>query len=423
VSGACTIAADSGAVRAMLGSVSCNTQDLAHRGYEALTGGAAFQSGLTVVLTIYVALVGYRLLFASEGARLADAPRMALKIGVVLALVGSWGLFETLVFDVAAKAPAQIAELIALGGAGGSGEHHEAPDPIGRLQVAYDQLAKSAAAFGASAAADSQAGAQANAQAASQPPPQPALSPTSVDTPADPATAKAEAAARSGVAARALTAAGGAVLTVDAGLVAVAVLVVGVLTAIGPIFITLFLFRQTRGFFEGWVRAMVAAALGSLGGWALILLMLGALEPWLVILAQQRQLKTLDPSVAMTAASIVFVFTVAQFALVAAGAVVSFGFRLPSDQPALAGGAAAGAASAEAYQPPIEMMSRTGLLADQLRRFDSVFEARTRVSATASGAGSMRLAAAGGPAPTWSDGDERRSGRMRDFRDRRGERR
>jgi type IV secretion system protein VirB6 len=404
----------------MLGSVSCNTQDLAHRGYEALTGGAAFQSGLTVVLTIYVALVGYRLLFASEGARLADAPRMALKIGVVLALVGSWGLFETLVFDVAAKAPVQIAELIALGSAGGSGEHRDAPDPVGRLQVAYDQLAKSAAAFGASAAANSQTASQAPV---AQPAPSPTPSAMGVDAPPDAATAKAEAAARSAVAARALTAAGGAVLTVDAGLIAVTALVVGVLTAIGPIFVTLFLFRQTRGFFEGWVRALVAAALGSLGGWALILLMLGALEPWLVILAQQRQLKVFDPSVAMTAASIVFVFTVAQLALVAAGAVVSFGFRLTFDQPLGAGGSATSTAGPDAYQPPIEMMSRTGLLADQLRRFDSVFEARTRAGATAAGAGSMRLAAVGAPAPIWPGDDERRSSRMRDFRDRRGDRR
>jgi type IV secretion system protein VirB6 len=89
VSGPCSIPPDTGAVRAVIAAVDCNTRDFAHQGYVTLTGGETFQTGLTLVLTIYVALVGYRLLFASQGAQLTDAPRMALKIGAVLALVSS----------------------------------------------------------------------------------------------------------------------------------------------------------------------------------------------------------------------------------------------------------------------------------------------------------------------------------------------
>ena len=48
--------------------------------------------------------IGYRLLFG-EGARLTDAPMIALKIGAVLALVTNWSLFQTLVFDLAERAP------------------------------------------------------------------------------------------------------------------------------------------------------------------------------------------------------------------------------------------------------------------------------------------------------------------------------
>ena len=102
------------------------------------------------------------------------------------------------------------------------------------------------------------------------------------------------------------------------------------LGAVGPIFIVLFLFRQTRGFFAGWVRAMAAAALVSAGTWTLILLMLRVLEPWLVTLAQQRELKALDPRTAMTAASIVEVFTAAQIGMVLLAAGVAFAFRLGS---------------------------------------------------------------------------------------------
>ena len=92
MNGVCTIPADTGAVRAVLFAVECNTRDFAHQGYVALTGGEAFQSGLTLALTIYVALVGYRLLFAPEGARLTDAPRMALKVGAVARSSSPWSL-------------------------------------------------------------------------------------------------------------------------------------------------------------------------------------------------------------------------------------------------------------------------------------------------------------------------------------------
>jgi len=417
MSGACTIAADAGAVRAMLGAVGCNTRDFAHRGFEALTGGQAFQSGLTAVLTVYVALIGYRLLFAPDGARLSDGPRMALKIGAVLALITSWSLFETLVFDVAAKAPAEIAELISLGQ---GGDRQDLADPVGRLQVAYDQLSVSAFAFGATAAASAQGAAQSGPPTVA-----PLAIPASTEADGGKAEAAARLAARQQAAARALTAASGAVLTVDAGMLAVTALLVGVLSAIGPIFITLFLFRQTRGFFEGWVRALTAAALASMSAWVLILLMLNVLEPWLVSLAQQRELKQLDASTAMTAASIVFVFTSAQLAMAASGAVVAFGFRLGSEPRAPSGaavnGSSAGAAEAG---PPVEMLSRPGLLADQLRRFDQVFESRSRSAAAGAAASSMRLVASDpSVTPGRLDSGYRRSELSRDHLGRREDRR
>jgi type IV secretion system protein VirB6 len=416
VSGGCDIAADAGAVRALVGSVDCNTHDFVHRGYEALTGGQGFQTSLTLVLTIYVALVGYRLLFAADGARLTDGPLMALKIGAVLALVTSWSLFETLVFDVAAKAPADIAEVIALGDAH---SHRNAPDPIGGLQVAYDQLIASASAFGAGRT-DSQAASAAAPPAAAQPPAPDASADGSPDATAD----DGGAALRRAGAARALTAAAGAVLLADAGLVAAANLVVSVITAVGPIFVILFLFRQTRGFFEGWVRALIAAALGTMSAWTLILLMLRVLDPWLIALAQQRELKDLEPNTAMTAASIVLVFTAAQLATVAAGAVVAFGFRLPSE-PRLAAIRADGASAPQPAGEPAsaEMLSRAALLADQLRRFDSVFENRRRAEAAGAASGSMRLVAAAPSADLVRlDDGYRRSDLSRDRLSRRGDR-
>jgi type IV secretion system protein VirB6 len=353
----CPVHPDAGVVRAVLGSVDCGTRDFAHRGYELLTGGAAFQAGLTAILTIYVALVGWRMLFASDGARLADGPRMALKVGAVLALVSSWNLFEVLVFDVAAKAPDEIAALIA--------PTHGRPDPVGDLQVAWDQLTASSAAFASSAA------------------PNPAtLTPQQPQTQPDAPMRKA--------AAESLATAAQSVLTLHAGLVAAADLAVGVLTAVGPIFVVLLLLRETRGFFEGWVRTLAAAALISLTAWTLILLMGVVLRPWLIELARQREASDLDPNTGMTAAGLVFVFGAGQIALAVGAAVIAFGFRLWAPWRLVTREGRAAPAPAAATPPPA-MISRPSLLADQMRRLDVMTAERTRASEVAAGVSRLRV--------------------------------
>jgi type IV secretion system protein VirB6 len=231
------------------------------------------------------------MLFASGGARLSDAPGIALKIGAILALVTSWATFQTLVFDLAAHAPGEIAGAVAapLQANGGS----LAADPLGGLQAAYDQLTQSAIAFG------KQAG-------------------PNVKSYSSPAAAAAET----------LSAAAGVLFMTTAGVIAAATLAIGVLTAVGPVFIALFLIPATRGLFVGWVRALAAAAFAPLMSWLVVILMLSVLEPWLVSLAQQRLAGALDPQTAMSAASLVFVFGAGQVALLIAAGVVAFGFRL-----------------------------------------------------------------------------------------------
>src|SRR5258708_37520211 len=107
---ACSSLVGEGVIRGVLGAVDCQTRAFAEAGYSSLTSASSgFQIALTALLTIYVALVGYRMLFASGGAKLSDAPGIALTIGAILALATSWATFQTLVFDVAAKVPHAIA--------------------------------------------------------------------------------------------------------------------------------------------------------------------------------------------------------------------------------------------------------------------------------------------------------------------------
>ncbi len=147
MSAACSGLVGDGIIRGVLGAVDCETRNFAQAGYSALTSSSStFQVALTALLTVYVALVGYRMLFASSGARLSDAPGIALRIGAILALVTSWSTFQTLVFDVAARAPLQIAGIVAspIQGAASS----LASDPVGGLQAAYDQITQRAVIFG-----------------------------------------------------------------------------------------------------------------------------------------------------------------------------------------------------------------------------------------------------------------------------------
>jgi type IV secretion system protein VirB6 len=360
---ACAFAGDQGVIRNMLMAVECNTREFAQLGYLSLTGsGSWFQTALTLVLTIYVAIIGYRLLFASGEARLAQGPVTALKIGAVLALVTNWNAFQTIVFDVASRAPVEIAALVS---APLQIESSLASAPLDGLQIVYDQLSLSAAAF-----------AEAGAQNASE------------TEGLNAAIGNSEAAETLGNVAQTLTIAANALLITNAGLIAVATISVGLLTAIGPIFIVLFLFLETRGLFTGWVRALVASSFVILTTWTLTVLMLHVIEPWLVELADQRQFGGLpDAQLAMSAVAIVLVFAASQAGLVLAGFMIARGFNLGGawrTQPLTGRTLAAGTRSTT----PLEMVSRSARLGEQLQKFDARYAlpSASLVGATSSGA-------------------------------------
>jgi len=300
------IPADAGLVRDILLSVDCEVRLYALAGYAALTGAhSPLPAALTAMMTIYMALLGYRLLFAADGARLSDTPLIAVKLGVILTLTLSWSAFQTLVFKVAADAPLQIARVISRPMAAGGAIH--ADDPLGAIQGAYDELTADAADLGR------QAG-----QAGETPP-----------LPSDPATAAgARASGPRAMTATALWRASGALLAGTVGVLAVATIAIGVLTAVGPLFIALFLFEETRGFFVGWVRALVAAMLAMSVSWITTSLLLVVLSPRIETLARQRAANAIGLDTAAAAAAIVMIFAAAQALMVVAALLVAGGFQL-----------------------------------------------------------------------------------------------
>jgi type IV secretion system protein VirB6 len=371
MSGACATLVDDGVIRGVLAAVDCQTRAYAQGGYLALTTGSnTFQAALTALLTIYVALIGYRMLFAQGDVRLSDAPGIALKVGAILALVTSWSTFQTLVFDLADRAPAEIAALAAAPTEGGRSAL--AADPVNGLQIAYDQLSATAEAFGrvAGPAARSYSSPQA-------------------------------------AAAEAVSTATGVLFLSSAGVISAAKLAVGVLTAVGPVFIALFLIPATRGLFVGWVRALAAAALVPMVAWLLLVLMLTVLEPWLVALAEQRAGLRLDPQTAMSAAAVVFVFGAGQAALILGACVMALGFRLPGLNANRARRAAEAPRVAPVPAPAFrtDAPSRADRLALDLQRDQAHAASRARAASSAAAAAAPARLAGGPPEVTVRLGD------------------
>lgn len=357
---ACAAMVDDGVIRGVLATVECQTRVYAESGYQALTTGSpVFQGVLTAVLTIYVALIGFRMLFAQGATRISDAPGIALKIGIILALVTSWSAFQTLVFDLADRAPEEIAAIVSAPLAESSSL---AERPVDGLQAAYDEFSNTGAAYGKLAGP--------NAKGYSSP---------------------------QAAAAEATAGASGLLFLSSAGVISAATLAIGVLTAVGPIFIVLALIPATRGLFVGWVRAMAAAAMTPLVAWLLIVLMLSVIEPWVETLTAQRVTNRLDSQTAMSAAALVFVFAAGQAALVVGAWIMALSFKLPSfDRDRDARGAGAPTINAAAQAAALAAMpTRAERLALDLQRDHAQATERSRaasVAAATSAAASRRQA-------------------------------
>lgn len=349
----CASVVDDGVIRGVLATIDCQTKAYAQGGYLALTqSSGVFQAALTALFTIYVAYIGWRMLFAQGDVRLSDAPGIALRIGFILAMVTSWATFQTLVFDVAQRAPLEIASIASSPWTEES-RSTLAADPITGLETTYHELTLTAAAFGKQAGVDAKA--YASPQAA---------------------------------AAEAVSLASGAMFFSSVGVISASTLAIGILTAVGPVFVAMLLLPSTRGIFVGWLRALLAAALTPMVGWLLLVLMLTVIEPWLDTLAAQRAALALEPQTAISTAALIFVFAAGQAALVAGAIVMALGFKLPEGRGA---GSEAGATGrAGAAGGPITaaeiLPSRAERLALDLQRDQAQAVARSRAVTTAAAA-------------------------------------
>lgn len=363
---ACPSYMDAGPIDGVLATIDCQTRVYAQGGYEALTQGSGlFGAALTLLMTIYVALVGWRLLVAPEGARLSEAPGVALRIGAILALVTNWSVFQTLVFDLADRAPVQIAAAVSAPWTSGGEGRSLAARPVAGLDRAHTELRGAAAAFGVRAPPNAKAYASSDAASA-----------------------------------EALSLAADALMVMSVGVIGGSKLAIGVLTAVGPVFIALALLNVTRGVFFGWVRALAGSALSLLVGWALLVMLLVVLGPWLAALAEQRQAQVLDPRTATSLAALILVFAVGQGVLILAAWVAALGLKMGTAAAVISAPTSAGASSArpEPSAPP-PAASRADRLAQALTQDGQRFESRVREVTLAGAAARPATVQAVGPRP------------------------
>ena len=290
---AATFAADA------MASTDCLIRAQIEQGYAGLLApGGALSVALTLLLTIYVAVVGYRLMLGQARLSVAETVPHFVKLGVVLALVSSWPSYQALVVDLLFRGPTELANLIVARAAGSSGGPGEV---LTALQHVFDRIADAAG--------------DAWAQAA------PA---TGTPLPAGPA---------AGLGAAQFTAAllwvsGGVMMAISLGALLVARILLALLLLLGPVFIAAALFRGTRGLSEGWLRITAKFALVPLFVLPLTAVMLAAVAPFAARLSDAPVDGVRDgPALPILLIVLVFAAVLAQASRIAG--TIAAGIRLP----------------------------------------------------------------------------------------------
>jgi type IV secretion system protein VirB6 len=289
----CAPAPEMGLVQGLLSSVDCHVSGLTEIGYRAVSGPQS-QIGLalTALMTIYVAVLGLRLMLGLAPLRIGDVTLTALKLGLVLALATNWPVYQRLVFDTLFHGPEQLAA--SMMGAIQPSDSVLRGNPFEALQVAYDQLQAAAAFF------------------------------TRLSAPgASPLTGGAPFAALS------MNLASYVMMMTTLGIVLSAKIVLALLLALGPVFVALLLFDATRGVFEGWLRAALAFALAPLLATLALAVTLTLIEPHLIALARMRLTSEPDLAAATSILMLVMISAAVSLAGLLAVGLIAAGFRLP----------------------------------------------------------------------------------------------
>ncbi|WP_243453937.1 type IV secretion system protein [Sandaracinobacteroides saxicola] len=275
----CTVpGTGAGFLKGVLDFIDCQTLNIGAGGFAALSDpGSPAGAVLTILVTIFIAVLGLRLL-AGEPLGAGVLVPVAVKLGIVLALATSWAAFQLVVYNIVLRGPGELLDVISspsgLGGAAGL---------VDRLQAVDDAMV-----------AFTSAGTRSPNIVIEQPS---AHIPLADDV--------AFGISRSFY------------LVGTVGALGLVRLAAGLLLAISPLVAGLLLFDATRSIFTGWLRMLIATALGSLGITLVLSVTLAFLEPWLTNILALRAGDIPTPS-----APIELMIVTVAFAVVAVGMIL-----------------------------------------------------------------------------------------------------
>jgi type IV secretion system protein VirB6 len=396
----------------------CEGRAIGENGFAALVGSPTWGALTLSVVTIFIALIGYRMMLGRLPT-IGDGVGWAVRLGVVLSFVTGTAAFQAAVYRAAVDTPGELAAAI-LPAAGLSGDNLGA-----RLQDAYDRL---------------RLGAFGNAPLAV---PRPALaSPEapaalgassglpSSSVPGQAAAPLAPAQLSYGVFPLPQTAMLFAVTT--AGMGGGLHVAAGLLLAVAPLAFFSLLSDATLGLFSGWVRALAGVSLGLVANTVSSALTLAAIDAEAAHIDAGRiaraTLAEIDPGALTATVAVSAVLTL--LTLIAAMRMAS-AFRLPllrwlpevgvegggkiearASAPALSGpaqGARTTPASASIDAPPNRAAAVAYALDATIRReganrTGSAASATLRAATVAEASARGRLPLASGPVPLGAGG-------------------
>lgn len=290
-----------------LNAVDCQARAIASLGYQALAApGSSISLVLTGLLTLFVALWGYRLMLG-ETPGVRDGVVALAKIGIVLALATSWGTYRTLAHDVVLTGPTKL--VAEVGGAAGL------PGSRGDLALRLQYVDRGLAQLGEMGVGKREGEQQVmrirnisgrrEMVVENQQDPVGVIEPISLGL------------------ARVLF-----LISAVGGLVVLR-LVAAILLALGPLFVAFLLFDTTRGWFAGWLRGLSATMIGMFGVGIVLGVELALLEPWVAGLIARRGGEATIAGAPVELMAATAIFALATLGAIAAAARVAGGFRFP----------------------------------------------------------------------------------------------
>jgi len=298
----------------MVNAVDCYIGSTVQAGYANLLGqGSVFSVALTIALTIYVAIIGYRLIFGRSSLSVGEMMPRMIMIGAVLALTSNWATYQVLVYDVLTDGPQEIVRAINPD----DGNVRGITERVDMLSGRMVDLADAWTEFDAR--------------------PEQVLptNPTATEPATLPVTANnitAFVAPKDSLGPNMLLLSALFLVLASAGVLVVAKIILGLLLLLGPLFAVLGLFASTRGLALGWGRAAVMMALVPVMTMITSAGAVAALEPILTQMYVSAGQGDFSLRAALTILVIVLIMVAVAVQLFRIGRTIVSGWTLPFGQ-------------------------------------------------------------------------------------------